>query len=71
VLTDHVVEGILTVGFASIAALILLNFSASTKWLTKEEREYAVARLVEDNNSTVAGDISHSRSIILAVKDWS
>jgi len=64
------IEGIMTVGFSGIAALVLPNFPATTKWLTEEERQYAVRRLEEENNATNAGDISHSRSIILAVRDW-
>lgn len=58
----------MTVGFSGIAAIVLPNFPATTKWLIEEERQYAVRHLEEVNNATNAGDISHSRSIILAVR---
>ena len=49
---------------------ILPDFPATTKWLTAEEREYAVRRLEHDNNSTQAGTLSHLQSFVHAVQDW-
>ncbi len=49
---------------------ILPDFPATTKWLTAEEREYAVRRLEQDNNSTQAGTMGHLESFVRAVKDW-
>lgn len=51
-------------------SFILPDFPATTKWLTIQEREYAMRRLEHDNNSTLAGDLSHIQSFIHAVKDW-
>ena len=53
-------------------SFILPDFPATTKWLTEEERAYAVARLAEDNNIDSRDDeaVGHLRSIVLAVKDW-
>ncbi|KAJ6443389.1 MFS general substrate transporter [Purpureocillium lavendulum] len=64
------IEGCMTVGFAIIAMFILPDFPATTKWLTAEEREYAVRRLEHDNNSTQAGSMGHVQSLVRAVKDW-
>ncbi|KAL2127173.1 hypothetical protein VTI74DRAFT_11209 [Chaetomium olivicolor] len=64
------IEGCMTVGFAIIAMFILPDFPATTKWLTPEEREYAVRRLEYDNNSTQAGTMGHLESFVRAVKDW-
>jgi len=53
-------------------SFILPDFPANTKWLTEEERRYAVARLAKDDNIDSADDqaVGHWRSIVLAVKDW-
>ncbi|OAQ61101.1 MFS general substrate transporter [Pochonia chlamydosporia 170] len=64
------IEGCLTVGFAIIAMFILPDFPATTKWLSEEEREYAIARLENDQNSTQAGNLSHLQSFLHAVRDW-
>ncbi|GJN86627.1 MFS general substrate transporter [Purpureocillium lilacinum] len=64
------IEGCMTIGFAIIAMFILPDFPATTKWLTAEEREYAVRRLEQDNNSTQAGTMGHLESFVRAVKDW-
>ncbi|UNI15667.1 hypothetical protein JDV02_002178 [Purpureocillium takamizusanense] len=64
------IEGCMTVGFAIIAMFILPDFPATTKWLTAEEREYAVRRLEHDNNATQAGSMGHLESFVRAVKDW-
>lgn len=51
---------------------ILPDFPANTKWLSAEERAYAVARLADDNNADSQEDerVGHLRSIVLAVSDW-
>jgi hypothetical protein len=49
---------------------VLPDFPATTKWLTPEEREYAVRRLEQDDNSSRAGDISHWQSFTSALRDW-
>ncbi|EFY91664.1 vitamin H transporter, putative [Metarhizium acridum CQMa 102] len=64
------IEGCLTVGFATIAIFILPDFPATTRWLTAEEREYAISRLENDHNSTQAGNLSHLQSFLHAVRDW-
>ncbi|KJK73509.1 hypothetical protein H634G_11244 [Metarhizium anisopliae BRIP 53293] len=64
------IEGCLTVGFAIIAIFILPDFPATTRWLTAEEREYAISRLENDHNSTQAGNLSHLQSFLHAVRDW-
>ncbi|KFY16962.1 hypothetical protein V492_00971 [Pseudogymnoascus sp. VKM F-4246] len=53
-----------------ILEFILPDFPATTKWLTDEEREYAIRRLEEDNNSSQAEGISHLQSFLRAVRDW-
>lgn len=64
------IEGIITIGCAIIAMFILPDFPATTKWLTEEEREYAIRRLEEDHNSSQAAGLTHLRSFIVAVRDW-
>lgn len=49
---------------------VLPDFPATTKWLTPEEREYAVRRLEEENNSSRAGEITHWESFTSALRDW-
>ena len=68
----HQVEGLMTVAFAVIAVFILPDFPGNTKWLTDEERKYAVARLAADQNYDDAedSDIGHWKSFMMAVKDW-
>ncbi|KFZ14123.1 hypothetical protein V501_03381 [Pseudogymnoascus sp. VKM F-4519 (FW-2642)] len=53
-----------------IPEFILPDFPATTKWLTDEEREYAIRRLEEDNNSSQAEGISHLQSFLRAARDW-
>ncbi|OBT71033.1 hypothetical protein VF21_09935 [Pseudogymnoascus sp. 05NY08] len=64
------IEGVITIGCAIIAMFILPDFPATTKWLTDEEREYAIRRLEEDNNSSQAESISHLQSFLRAARDW-
>ncbi|KAJ5619435.1 major facilitator superfamily domain-containing protein [Penicillium lagena] len=64
------IEGVITIGCAIIAIFVLPDFPATTKWLSPEEREYAVRRLEQDDNSSRAGDISHWKSFTSALRDW-
>ncbi|KZO90527.1 hypothetical protein CALVIDRAFT_542568 [Calocera viscosa TUFC12733] len=64
------IEGVITVGASFIAMVILPDFPVNTRWLTDEEREYAVHRLQQDNNSSEAGDMTHLQSFLAAVRDW-
>ncbi|KAL1980915.1 hypothetical protein VTN96DRAFT_3335 [Rasamsonia emersonii] len=64
------IEGVISVGCGIIALFILPDFPATTKWLTPEEREYAIRRLEQDHNSSRAGDITHLQSFLYAIKDW-
>ncbi|ORY26040.1 major facilitator superfamily domain-containing protein [Naematelia encephala] len=66
------IEGLMTVCFSVIAVFILPDFPGNTKWLSKEERDYAVGRLIADNNIDSEEDtaIGHWKSIVMAVKDW-
>jgi MFS family permease len=43
-----IIEGAITVVIAVAAFFILPNFPRTTKWLTEEERQLAVYRLLED-----------------------
>ncbi|KIM99148.1 hypothetical protein OIDMADRAFT_181575 [Oidiodendron maius Zn] len=64
------IEGVITIGCAVIAVFILPDFPATTKWLTDEEREYAIRRLEQDNMSSEARGITHLQSFLYAIKDW-
>jgi hypothetical protein len=52
--------------------LVLPDWPTNTRWLTPEEREYAVKRLLAERSSESAGEtgISHLKALSLAVKDW-
>ncbi|KAI9736697.1 MAG: hypothetical protein M1834_000901 [Cirrosporium novae-zelandiae] len=43
-----IIEGSITVGVALVAAMILPNFPANTKWLDETQRKYAQWRLIQD-----------------------
>jgi len=55
-----------------IAVFVLPDFPGNTKWLSGEERAYAVARLVADNNIDDEEDaaICHWQAFKMAAKDW-
>ncbi|KAJ5963058.1 major facilitator superfamily domain-containing protein [Penicillium waksmanii] len=53
-----------------VLEFVLPDFPATTKWLTPEEREYAVRRLEEEDNSSRTGNISHWQSFLSAIHDW-
>lgn len=62
----------MTVAFAVFAVFILPDFPGNTRWLSEEERKYAVARLAADQNIDDQDDaaIGHWKSFVMAVKDW-
>lgn len=62
----------MTVFFAVVAVFVLPDFPGNTKWLSEEERKYAVARLVADNNTDDEADaaVGHWKSFVMAAKDW-
>ncbi|WQF86566.1 Putative major facilitator superfamily, MFS transporter superfamily [Colletotrichum destructivum] len=67
-----IVEGVATIGWAGISALILLDFPATSKRLSERERAIAVARLQEDN-VTVRGEeekLGKRKSFMLALSNW-
>jgi len=64
------IEGVCTIGFSIFAMFILPDFPATTKWLTPEERAYAIARLAQENNANQAGNVGYWESFVMAVRDW-
>ncbi|KAI0099300.1 allantoate permease [Nemania sp. FL0031] len=65
-----IIEGTITIGVAIIAAFILPNYPANTKWLAPEEQAYAQWRLVDDTGEAdVADSISVKEGVKLAFKD--
>jgi MFS family permease len=67
-----IVEGVATIGWAIVAAFLLLDFPANTKHLTDRERAIAIARLQEDS-VTVRGEgekVGKMQSFMLALRDW-
>ncbi|VTT82059.1 unnamed protein product [Fusarium fujikuroi] len=67
-----IVEGVATIGWAIIAAFLLLDFPVNTKHLTDRERAIAIARLQEDS-VTVRGqgeNVGKIQSLVLALRDW-
>jgi hypothetical protein len=51
---------------------VLPDFPANTKWLSQEERDYAVARLVDEATATqgVGERIGFLKAFKRAVSDW-
>lgn len=62
----------MTVLFSVIAVFVLPDFPGNTAWLSEEERSYAVARLVADNNTDDASDeaVGYWQSFVMACRDW-
>jgi MFS family permease len=67
-----IVEGVATIGWAIIAAFLLLDFPANTRHLTDRERAIAIARLQEDSVTVrgQGGKVGKMQSFILALRDW-
>ncbi|KAL1622780.1 hypothetical protein SLS54_004800 [Diplodia seriata] len=60
-----IIEGVITVGVALVAAVVLPDYPANTRWLTDEERSYAQWRLVDD---TGEADDASASSVLEGVK---
>ncbi|KAK7183277.1 hypothetical protein DPSP01_011782 [Paraphaeosphaeria sporulosa] len=70
-----IVEGVSTIGCALIAPFFLLDYPATTKRLSSEQRALAVARLQADGITSRSADgevasISHWRAFVSAVSNW-
>ncbi|KAF2729722.1 MFS general substrate transporter [Polyplosphaeria fusca] len=68
-----IIEGAATIGWAIVAAFILLDFPQTSKRLTDREREIAIARLQEGGVVTRSADgpkIGKGQSFIMALSDW-
>lgn len=70
-----IVEGVATVGAALIAPFFLLDYPATSKRLTAEQRELAVSRLQADGITSAgeAGEIaevSHWNAFVHSISDW-
>ncbi|EGN94399.1 hypothetical protein SERLA73DRAFT_62136 [Serpula lacrymans var. lacrymans S7.3] len=69
------IEGSITIFVALCAMLILPDFPHNTRWLTPEERQFAVLRLQEDvakdsANTEETTHLSPLRGLWLALTDW-
>jgi predicted MFS family arabinose efflux permease len=66
-----IIEGVITIGIAAIAAFFLPNFPATSKFLTEEERHFAEWRLADDaNESDDADAVSLLGGLKMALRDW-
>jgi MFS family permease len=67
-----IVEGAATAGWSIVAAFILPDFPATTKWLTEREREIAIARLEADHETSMRDGppLSHLGALKESVKNW-
>ena len=68
-------EGVATIGCALVAPFFLLDYPATTKRLTLEQRDLAVARLRADGITSRNADgevasVSHWRAFVDAVSNW-
>lgn len=55
----------ITVGVATLAAVVLPDYPKTTRWLTEEEKAYAQWRLIDDAGEA---DEAHSSSLLTGVK---
>lgn len=66
-----IIEGTVTIGLAIIAAFVLPDYPATTRWLSEEEKAFAAFRLTRDVNEE---DERHAKSTIaglnLALRDY-
>ncbi|KAL1854959.1 hypothetical protein VTK73DRAFT_8632 [Phialemonium thermophilum] len=66
-----IVEGAASAGWAIIAAFILPDFPATTRWLNAEERELAILRLEADHARTEDNSsYSHLQALKSCVLTW-
>lgn len=65
------IEGVMTVGFAFVAVLILMDYPANSKRLSPEERELAIVRLLHDRQANEASTkrLSALQAFVAAVRD--
>lgn len=65
-----IIEGVITIGLALIAVVVLPDYPASTRWLGAEEKAYAAWRLREDTGEEDEADaISIREGVLLALRD--
>lgn len=69
-----IIEGVLTVTMALFAPFSLLDYPATSKGLTAEERVVAVERLTTEDITAATGShengLSHGRAFVSAVTNW-
>ncbi|RKL32814.1 hypothetical protein BFJ72_g10314 [Fusarium proliferatum] len=69
-----ITEGVLTVAMALFAPFSLLDYPATSKGLTAEERLVAVERLTTEDITAATGShensLSHGRAFVSAVTNW-
>ncbi|KAK5045778.1 hypothetical protein LTR84_008871 [Exophiala bonariae] len=69
-----IVEGTLTAGISFIVPFFLLDFPATSKRLSPEEKKMAIARLAKEDitsrNANVATRLTHWRAFISAITNW-
>lgn len=63
------IEGAATVVFAIASMFVIPNWPTTTKWLTEEERQLSVVRLIEDAGSEEE-ELSAKQGFMLAIKDY-
>lgn len=65
-----IIEGVATVVFSIGAFFVLPDYPTTTKWLTAEEKELAVTRLMSRGEEAEEGDdMTHREALWAAVKD--
>lgn len=64
-----IIEGAATVFVAFCAIFIIPNWPAQTKWLTEEERQLSIIRILEDAGMEEE-DVSTKEGFMLAIKDY-
>lgn len=63
------IEGAATVVVAVASMFVIPDWPATTKWLSEEERQLSVVRLMEDAGSEEE-ELSARRGFVLAMKDY-
>ncbi|KAH7040206.1 putative MFS transporter [Microdochium trichocladiopsis] len=65
-----IIEGVITVGLALVAVLVLPDYPSTTRWLSTDEQAYAQWRLREDTGEEDTADaISIKEGVLLALRD--
>lgn len=65
-----IIEGVIAIAFAIVAAFILPDYPHTTKWLTEEEKAFASWRLIEDFSEADDPNASMLDGVKLALKDY-